>query len=44
MYAKAIVSGGKGKALVINVGENTESGRIMKKVQEEGTDDEGTLL
>ena len=45
MFAKAVVSGGVGKALVLAVGTNTASGVIMLKVQEKGEEeDEGTLL
>jgi P-type E1-E2 ATPase len=44
MFAKSQVSNGKGKALVVMVGDLTEAGKIQKKVQEEGAVSEPTLL
>lgn len=45
MFAKTTVSSGLGKAVVLCVGSNTESGRITKRIQEDNEDkDNQTLL
>jgi len=44
MFAKSLVSNGKGQAIVLAVGDVTEAGKIQKKVQEESEGPEPTLL
>jgi magnesium-transporting ATPase (P-type) len=44
MFAKSLISNGKGQAIVLAVGDVTEAGKIQKKVQEEGEGSEPTLL
>jgi magnesium-transporting ATPase (P-type) len=44
MFAKSLISNGKGVAIVLAVGEVTEAGKIQKKVQEESEGAPPTLL
>jgi len=44
LFAKATITEGNGKAIVIAVGEDTEAGKIQKKVQETSEEEDNQTL